>query len=209
MADNRLIIKGSDYDIDLSSINFANVNNLMSQKLENIKTGTGAFVLFSSNVSNQYSNGNTLSYDTTTVGVSAGSSFTGVTTKQTNVSITNEVNKGAITLRGVRSFAGSLGALAAARTVMNYALSTYGDRHQDPLAQAELNNVMNGISPFASIGMGAAAGGWIGAIAAGLGEITKFGINAVNRSAELKKSSISSQINYARAGISTRSTGGR
>ena len=207
MAD-PLRISRLDYPVgDTLKIGQSDMKEIASEllKMSGTKYGSLAEVIFT--VGN--ADGSMYNISGSEMGFSASNTLTGVSkTEVVNKNITLQ-NKDAASIKDIKSFAAQLGIIQAGKTIANYALSNYGNWSQDPVAQAEIDNLRTGASPFANIAVGAKVGGWVGAVAAAFAETIKFGINFHSRRIELERSSINSQINFARAGINTRTSGGR
>ena len=207
MAD-PLKISRLDYPVgDTLKIGQSDMKEIATEllKMSGTKYGSLAEVIFT--VGN--ADGSMYNISGSEMGFSASNTLTGVSkTEVVNKNITLQ-NKDAASIKDIKNFAAQLGIIQASKTVGNYALSNFGNWSQDPLVQAEINNLRTGFSPFANIAVGAKVGGWVGAIAAAVAEGTRFGLNALDRHIELERSNINSQINFARAGINTRTSGGR
>ena len=81
--------------------------------------------------------------------------------------------------------------IAAAKSVVSYSISQYGDMTGDYLEQKKIDNAINIAETFISIGsstaMGAMAGGWVGAIFGFATSTISAGIKAYQASNELQK----------------------
>lgn len=208
MADS-FKIKGSDFDNNGTTLKIGqqDMKELAKEllRMEGTKYGSMAEVLFTSvDVS-----GNIQNFTGADLGFSASTTLTGVSkTEVVNKNITIQ-NKDAASIKNIKSFAGQLGLIQAGKMAISYAVSNYGNLFQDPLGQAQIQNFQNAIAPVNTIAMSTAAGGWWGFAAGVVIEASRFGIDAVNRRFELERNAIGSQIQYARAGINSRNSGGR
>lgn len=208
MADS-FKIKGSDFDNNDSTLKIGHqdMKELAKEllRMEGTKFGSMAEVVFTS----VDASGNIQNFTGADLGFSASTTLTGVSkTEVVNKNITIQ-NKDAAAIKDIKNFAGKLGLIQAGKMAISYGLSSYGNMFQDPLGQAQIQNFQNAIAPANTIAMSTAAGGWIGFIAGVVIEGARFGIDAVNRHIELERNAIGSQIQYARAGINPRNSGGR
>lgn len=176
--------------------------------MENIKEGSFAQVTFKM----FNADGSSYDYRADDLGLSASNSLTGVSSGnivQEN-SVTNvSVNKNAARIKDIKNFAGKIGLIQMGKTMVNYAISSYGNWTQDPLAQAEIDNIRTSVQPLSNIGMGAAVGGWIGAVAAAVAETGSLIMDAIDTNINLKRQGIQSKINQRRLGINPLNSGGR
>ena len=205
MADS-FKIKGSSSDGNSTlKIGQDNIKELAAGiDMNNTKIGNMAEVIFTS----RKADGSVSNNSASDLGINTNESLTGTTKTE----ITNDLSqkKDSIArLKDVKSVAAKIGMVQAAKTMTNYVISNYGNWTQDPMAQARINNTMVVAGSATNIIAATAVGGIYGFIAAVVSEGVNFGINAYNRHIELKRSGIDSQIQYSRAGISARTSGGR
>lgn len=81
-------------------------------------------------------------------------------------------------------------AVEALKETGQFMMALPGSKYSDTAAQNNINNVMGAAgkagSMVSSIAYGAAAGGWVGAVIAAVGEVALFGVNAYTNSQEFQ-----------------------